>query len=126
MSNGGSDNRGGITMDSLITAAALAFGSKEPAARARCIIAEAEVALVSRELSWSATRSDAARATLAGNQLPAALTIFFRGSSLHATGSVAAHQVLDFGDGDSVEIARYRMFQAARSNGKFEDCCLSS
>jgi hypothetical protein len=41
-------------------------------------------------------------------------------SSLHATGSIAAHQVLDFIDGDSVEIARYRMFQAARGNGKSE------
>lgn len=111
-SNGGSDNFGGISMDSLITAAARAlaagdplgalnrvalrddapalalrgiamaqlgdfvrarvlvrsaarsFGSKEPVARARCIVAEAEVALASRELGWSATRLDAARTTL--------------------------------------------------------------
>ena len=112
MSNGGSDNRDGITMDSLITAAAhaltagdplgalnrvalrddppalalrgiamaqlgeferakvlvrsaaRAFGSKAPVARARCIVAEVEVALASRELSWSATRLDGARAML--------------------------------------------------------------
>jgi DNA-binding transcriptional ArsR family regulator len=112
MTNGGSDNRVEIWMDSLITAAARAlaagdplgalnrvalrddapalalrgiamaqlgdferakvllrsasraFGSKEPVARARCIVAEAEVAFAARELGWSETRLDAARATL--------------------------------------------------------------
>lgn len=48
----------------LVRSAARAFGSKEPVARARCIVAEAEVALASRELSWSASRLDAARTTL--------------------------------------------------------------
>lgn len=48
----------------LIRNAARAFGAKEPVARARCIVAEAEVALAARELNWSATRLDSARATL--------------------------------------------------------------
>src|SRR5262249_18130321 len=39
-------------------------GSKEAVARARCILAEAEIALVSRDLGWPAKALDAARATL--------------------------------------------------------------
>src|SRR3989442_181422 len=110
--NGGSYKSGGIPMDSLITAAALAlaagdplgalnrvalrddapalalrgiamaqlgdldrakalvrraaraFGPKEAVARARCIVAEAEIALVSRDLGWPTKALDAARATL--------------------------------------------------------------
>jgi DNA-binding transcriptional ArsR family regulator len=109
---GGSDNFGTISMDSLITAAALAlaagdplgalnrvalrgdpaalairgiamaqlgdlarartlvrsaaraFGPREAVARARCIVAEAEIALASRELNWPAKRLENARATL--------------------------------------------------------------
>jgi hypothetical protein len=112
VSDGGSDKCGGISMDSLITAAARAlaagdplgalnrvalrddaaalalrgiamaqlgdlvrakvllrraaraFGPKEALARARCVVAEAEVALVSRDLGWPARALDAARATL--------------------------------------------------------------
>src|SRR5262245_36868304 len=44
--------------------AARAFGPTEPAARARCIVAEAEILLVSREPGWPAKALDAARATL--------------------------------------------------------------
>jgi len=51
-------------VDSLITAAARAFGAKELVARARCVVAEAEIALVLRDLDWPAKRLDAARATL--------------------------------------------------------------
>ncbi|HZU91005.1 MAG TPA: HTH domain-containing protein, partial [Stellaceae bacterium] len=43
---------------------ARAFGPKEAVARARCVVAEAEIALVSRDLSWPAKALDAARATL--------------------------------------------------------------
>jgi hypothetical protein len=43
---------------------ARAFGPKETLARARCVVAEAEIALVSRELSWPAQALDSARATL--------------------------------------------------------------
>jgi transcription initiation factor IIE alpha subunit len=48
----------------LLRRAARAFGPKEAVARARCVVAEAEVALVSRDLSWPAKTLDAARATL--------------------------------------------------------------
>jgi hypothetical protein len=48
----------------LLRKAARTFGPKEAVARARCIVAEAEIALVSRELSWPAKALDAARATL--------------------------------------------------------------
>lgn len=48
----------------LLRSAARAFGAKEAVARARCVVAEAEIALVSRDLGWPATALDAARATL--------------------------------------------------------------
>jgi len=48
----------------LVRRAARAFGAKEPVARARCVVAEAEIALVSRDLGWPAKALDAARATL--------------------------------------------------------------
>ena len=48
----------------LLRAAARAFGSKEPMARARCVVAEAEVAFASRELTWPAKTLEAARSTL--------------------------------------------------------------
>lgn len=48
----------------LLKAAALGFGPKEAVARARCIVAEAEVAMVSRDLGWPAKTLDAARMTL--------------------------------------------------------------
>src|SRR5215203_2772075 len=108
---GGSDNRVGISMDSLITAAARAlaagdplgalkrvalrddapalalrgiamaqlgdlvrakallrsatraFGSKEAVSRARCVVAEAEVALASRDLGWDVKALNTACAT---------------------------------------------------------------
>jgi hypothetical protein len=49
---------------SLLRSAARAFGPKEAVARARCVVAEAEVALASRDLNWPAKALDAARATL--------------------------------------------------------------
>jgi len=48
----------------LLRRAARAFGPKEAVARARCIVAEAEIALASRDLGWPAKRLDAARLTL--------------------------------------------------------------
>jgi hypothetical protein len=48
----------------LLRSAARVFGSKEPLARARCVVAEAEVALASRDLGWPAKALEAARATL--------------------------------------------------------------
>ena len=48
----------------LLRRAARAFGPTEAVARARCVVAEAEIALVSRDLGWPAKALDAARATL--------------------------------------------------------------
>src|SRR6478672_8020731 len=48
----------------LLRSAARAFGPKEAVARARCLVAEAEIALVSRDLGWPAKALEAARATL--------------------------------------------------------------
>src|SRR5262249_43438214 len=48
----------------LVRRAARAFGPKEAVARARCVVAEAEIALVSRDLTWPAKALDAAAATL--------------------------------------------------------------
>jgi hypothetical protein len=58
----------------LLRSASRAFGPKEAVARARCIVAEAEIALVSRDLSWPAKTLDAARETLEehGDRLNAA------------------------------------------------------
>jgi hypothetical protein len=48
----------------LLRRAARAFGPKEAVARARCVVAEAEIALVSRDLGWPKKALDAACATL--------------------------------------------------------------
>lgn len=48
----------------LLRDAARAFGPREPVARARCIVAEAEIALVSRDLTWPQKALEAARMTL--------------------------------------------------------------
>src|SRR5215475_7190295 len=53
-----------VRAKALLRRAARAFGPQETAARARCVVAEAEIALVSRDLSWPAKALDAARATL--------------------------------------------------------------
>ena len=52
---------------SLLRRAARAFGPKEAVARARCVVAEAEIALVSRDLGWPERALHAARATLDGH-----------------------------------------------------------
>src|SRR5262252_5788237 len=48
----------------LVRQAARAFGPKEVVARARCVVAEAEIALVSRDLGWPTKTLEGARATL--------------------------------------------------------------
>ncbi|HEV7431566.1 MAG TPA: hypothetical protein VGN77_00885, partial [Steroidobacteraceae bacterium] len=48
----------------LLRSAARAFGPKQVVARARCVVAEAEAALASRDLAWPAKALDAARVTL--------------------------------------------------------------
>jgi hypothetical protein len=53
-----------VRAKALLRTAARAFGAKEAVARARCVVAEAEIALVARDLGWPAKALDAARSTL--------------------------------------------------------------
>ncbi|EHK53551.1 hypothetical protein [Allomesorhizobium alhagi] len=53
-----------VRAKSLLKSAARAFGSRDVVARARCVVAEAEIALVSRDLTWPAKALDTARAAL--------------------------------------------------------------
>ncbi|HKH33083.1 MAG TPA: helix-turn-helix domain-containing protein [Beijerinckiaceae bacterium] len=53
-----------VRAKALLRSAARAFGPKEAVARARCVVAEAEIALAARDLAWPAKALDAARATL--------------------------------------------------------------
>ena len=53
-----------VRAKALLRSAARAFGPKEAVARARCVVAEAEIALVSRDLGWPAKSLEAARTTL--------------------------------------------------------------
>ena len=58
----------------LLRRAGQAFGPRAGIARARCVVAEAEIAFVSRDLAWPEDRLDAARAVLEshGDRLNAA------------------------------------------------------
>ena len=58
----------------LLKRAAAAFGTRDPVSRSRCTIAEAEVALVSRDLGWPAKALETARGVLekSGDRLNAA------------------------------------------------------
>ncbi|MEO5815792.1 MAG: helix-turn-helix domain-containing protein [Gemmatimonadaceae bacterium] len=53
-----------VRAKALLRRAARAFGPKEAVDRARCVVAEAEIALVSRDLGWPVKALDSARATL--------------------------------------------------------------
>jgi DNA-binding transcriptional ArsR family regulator len=53
-----------VRAKALLKSAARGFGPKEAVARARCVVAEAEVAFASRELNWPLKALDAARVTL--------------------------------------------------------------
>ena len=53
-----------VRAKALLRRATRAFGAREAVARARCVVAEAEIALASRDLGWPAKALDGARATL--------------------------------------------------------------
>ncbi len=53
-----------VRAKALLKSAAHAFGPREAVARARCIVAEAEIALVSRDLTWPEKALEGARLTL--------------------------------------------------------------
>src|ERR1700722_14266261 len=63
-----------VRAKALLRRASRTFGPKEAVARAKCVVAEAEIALVSRDLGWSVRALDAAGATLEehGDRLNAA------------------------------------------------------
>ena len=63
-----------VRAKALLRSAARAFSPREAVARARCVVAEAEIALASRDLSWPVKSLDAARVTLEahGDRLNAA------------------------------------------------------
>ena len=76
----------------LLRRAARAFGHKEAVARARCLVAEAEIALASRDLSSPANALDAARTTLEqhGDRLNAAFARYLGIRRLLLIGRLAA------------------------------------
>jgi DNA-binding transcriptional ArsR family regulator len=80
--------------------AARTFSPTESVARARCIVAEAEIALASRELSWPAKRLDAAQITLEehGDQLNAGYARHLKVRRLLLIGRLdeAEHVLADF------------------------------
>ncbi|AXF11925.1 helix-turn-helix domain-containing protein [Paraburkholderia graminis] len=53
-----------IRAKALVRSAARAFGARQAVARARCVVAEAEIALASRDLAWPAKALGDARAIL--------------------------------------------------------------
>ncbi|WP_338700069.1 helix-turn-helix domain-containing protein [Bradyrhizobium sp. 26S5] len=82
----------------LLRRAGRAFGPREAIARARCVVAEAEIALVSRDLSFPKKALAAARATLAahGDALNAAHAGYLEIRRLLLIGSLdAAERMLD-------------------------------
>jgi hypothetical protein len=83
----------------LLRSASRAFGPKEAVARARCIVAEAEIALVSRDLSWPAKTLDAARMTLEqhGDRLNSAFARYLEVRRLLLIGRLndAEHRLAD-------------------------------
>ena len=79
----------------LLKAAGRAFDPREAVARARCIVAEAEIALVSRDLSWSPDALETARLALAA-----------RGDATNAAhaANLAARRQLLIGQVDAAEL----------------------
>ena len=86
-----------VRAKALLRSAGRAFGPKEAVARARCVVAEAEVALVSRDLGWPAKALEAARETLEahGDRANAAYARFLEARRLLLIGRTdAAERVL--------------------------------
>src|SRR6204780_3876405 len=73
-----------VRAKALLRSAARTFGPREAVARARCVVAEAEIALVSRDLAWPAKALGAARATLEehGDRVNAAHARYLEGRRL--------------------------------------------
>lgn len=87
-----------VRAKALLRSAARAFGPREAVARARCAVAAAEIALVSRDLGWPETAFDAARATLEahGDRANAAHARYLAARRLLLIGRLdAAERMLD-------------------------------
>ncbi|HEV2513735.1 MAG TPA: helix-turn-helix domain-containing protein [Devosia sp.] len=78
----------------LLRAAGKAFHAREAVARARCVVAEAEIALVSRELSWQPKALETAQRTLEAQG--------DRANAAHAA-NLAARRLLLIGQVDAAE-----------------------
>jgi hypothetical protein len=81
-----------VRAKTLLRSAARAFGPRESVARARCVVAEAEIALASRDLGWPAKALEAARGTLEahGDRANAAYARFLEARRLLLIGSTDA------------------------------------
>jgi hypothetical protein len=81
-----------VRAKTLLRSAARAFGPKESVARARCVVAEAEIALASRDLGWPAKALEAARKTFEahGDRANAAYARFLEARRLLLIGSTDA------------------------------------
>jgi tetratricopeptide (TPR) repeat protein len=79
-----------VRAKALLRRAGRAFGPSEAVARARCVVAEAEIALVSRDLGWRAKALEAARATLEehGDRANAAYARYLEGRRLLLIGRI--------------------------------------
>jgi hypothetical protein len=88
-----------IRAKELLRRAGRGFGPKEAVARARCVVAEAEIALASRDLGWPATALDRARVTLErhGDRLNAAFARYLSARRLLLVGRLdeAEHLLAD-------------------------------
>jgi tetratricopeptide (TPR) repeat protein len=84
----------------LVRKASLSFSPKESGARARCVVAEAEIALASRDLGWPAKALSTARATLEahGDRINAAHARYLEVRRLVLIGRLdeAEHMLADF------------------------------
>lgn len=74
----------------LLRSAVSAFGPKEAVARARCVIAEAEIAIVTRDLAWPVNLIDEARITLEkhGDRINATHALYIKIRRLLLLGSL--------------------------------------
>jgi hypothetical protein len=80
----------------LLRRAARTFGPREAVARARCVVAEAEVALAARDLGWAAKALDGARVTLEahGDRVNAALARYLEARHLLLSGRLSEAESL--------------------------------
>src|SRR5260370_1264019 len=105
----------------LLRSAARAFSPREAVARARCLVAEAEIALASRDLSWPVKSLDAARATLEahGDPLNAAYAREVEARRASKALVVDACRYVVRAEGKAVSLAsRPVLFELARALGE--------